>query len=96
MTALECGATLEDEEFAESARAQANQKPGEAVIALKHCLGNAASSVLPMQTVCKEREISLRDHVCGMASSSDLSMFSCRRHRASNRPDLGKVGSSRS
>lgn len=96
MAALECRATLEDKKLTESALAQANQKLGEAVIALEHGLGNAAPSVLPVQTVCKQREISLRDHVCGIASSSDLSIFSCRRQRASKRPDFGKVGSSRS
>ena len=96
MTTLEGGATLEDKKLAKPALAQANQKPGEAVIALEHGLGNAAASVLLIQSVCKEREISFRDHVCGMASSSDLSIFSCRRHRASKRPDFGKVGSSRS
>ena len=96
MTALECGPTLEGEDLAEPALAHANQKPSEAVIAFEHGLGNAASSVLLMQTVCEQREISLRDHVCGMASSSDLSMFSWRRHRASKRPDFGKLGSRRS
>src|SRR5208337_2361497 len=82
MAAFESGATFEDEEAAEPALAQADYKPGQAVIALEHGLGNAAPSVLLVETVCEQREISLRDHVCGMASSSTVSMFICRRQCA--------------
>jgi hypothetical protein len=48
MTTLECGATLEDKDLAEPALAQPNQKPGEAVIALEHGLGNAVPPVFPV------------------------------------------------
>ena len=96
MTALQGDATLEDEEFSKLTLAQSNQKPGETIVSFQYGLWKPASSVFPEEAVCQKRYVPMCDHVCGIASSSALSMFNCKCHRAWKGPDFGKVGSSRS
>ena len=74
--AFERGAAFEDEEVAELALAQPGQEPGKAIVPLQNGLGDTPSSMLLGQPVCEKRDVALRDHVCGMASSSSIPMLS--------------------
>src|SRR5271156_259637 len=82
VAAFERGAAFEDEQVAELALTQAGQKPSQAIIPLQHGLGNATATMFLVQPVCEKGEIALRDHVCGIASSSSIPILSCRRQRA--------------
>jgi hypothetical protein len=96
VTAFERGAAFEDEEVAEPTLAQLGQELGKAIVPLQNGLGDTPSSMLLVQPVSEKRDVAVRDHVCGMASSSSIPMLSWRCQRDWNEPDFGSVGSSRS
>ena len=82
VAAFERGAAFEDEQVSELAFAQAHQKPRQAVVPLQHGFGDTATTMFLVQTVGEKRDVALRNHVCGIVSSSSIPTLSCRRQRA--------------